>query len=219
MAWFYWLASTAMDLATRLICDRHVIGRENVPTEGPLLLVSNHLSLIDPPLLGAVFPRPIRFMAKEELFRVPFVKWIAKGYRAFPVRRGEADRQAFQTTLRLLRQGEVIGIFPEGTRSRGGGLRAAHPGAALIALRAGVPVVPVGIVGSEQVLHWPRRALRPRLEVHIGKPFTLASGQPGAAREALAGQTEALMCAIAALVPPGYRGIYDRGGVDTQGLR
>ena len=119
------------------------------------------------------------------------VQWIVKGYRAFPVRRGEADRQAFQTTLRLLRQGEVVGMFPEGTRSRGGGLRAAYPGAALLAMRAGVPIVPVGIVGSEQVLHWPRRALRPRLEVHIGEPFTLTASSQGAPREALASQTEA----------------------------
>ena len=83
MAWFYWLASNAMDLASRLICDRHITGQENVPETGPLLLVSNHLSLIDPPLLGAVFPRPVRFMAKEELLPRPRGAMDRKGLPRF----------------------------------------------------------------------------------------------------------------------------------------
>ena len=203
--WFYDLASKAMDIASSLVTDRAVIGRENVPREGPLLVVSNHLSLIDPPLLGAVFPRCIYFMAKEELFHVPALALIVSGYGAYPVRRGEADRQALRTTLSLLQAGQVVGIFPEGTRSDDGVLAAGHPGAALVALKADVPIVPVGIAGSEQVLKWPRRSLRPRLMVRIGQPFRLEQQRAGGPRESLARHTEHVMAKIAELLPPQYR--------------
>lgn len=206
--WFYWLASKAVDVVSAAICRRVVEGRENVPADGPLILVSNHLSLVDPPLLGAVFPRPIRFMAKEELFHAPIVQWVVAGYRAFPIRRGEADRQALQTTLRLLKQGEVVGIFPEGTRSRRGAMTAAHQGVALIALRSGAPLIPVGIAGTEQIFRCPRSSLRPAVVVRIGRPFHLEPTGNGTGREALAGHTDRIMREIAALVPPPYRGIY-----------
>ena len=191
----------------------------NVPASGPVVLVANHLSLVDPAILGAVFQRPIRFMAKEEVFRTPFVSWLVRGFRAFPVRRGQADRQAMLITLRLLRQGEVVGIFPEGHRSHGDGLLPAHPGAALIALRAGAPVLPVGIAGTEQIFRWPRKCLRPAVTINVGKPFSLAASRDGSTREVLAGQADEIMRHVAELVPERYRGSYGATGDEPASLR
>lgn len=211
MRWFYWLASRAVDLVAFLVCRREVVGLENVPRSGPLLVISNHLSLADPPLLGASFPRPIRFMAKEELFRTPIVSWVVRGYMAYPVRRGEADREAVRTTLRLLREGEAVGIFPEGTRSRCARLREAHPGAALLAQRAGVPILPIGISGSENLFGWPRSALRPTIRIAVGPPFRLHPSEKGTGHAALAANTVMMMRKIAELLPQQYRGPYADG--------
>jgi 1-acyl-sn-glycerol-3-phosphate acyltransferase len=206
--WFYNLASSAMDLVSSFVARRSVLGLDNVPQEGPLVVVSNHLSLIDPPFLGAIFPRPVRFMAKEELFRMPGMSWVVRNYRAFPVRRGEADRQALQTSLRLLRDGEVVAIFPEGTRSKAGAMQQAHAGAALIALRAGAPVLPVGIACTERVLCWPPREIRPSIVVRIGEPIHVSRGGRGISRDLLEETTTSIMRSVAQLLPPHYRGVY-----------
>ncbi len=210
--WFYAFASAAVGLLARVICELTVEGRENVPARGPLILVSNHLSLADPPLLGAVFPRPIRFMAKEELFRTPILQWVVSGYRAFPVRRGEADRQALQTTLNLLKASEVVGVFPEGTRSRSDAMAQGQPGVALIALRSRAPIIPVAITGTEHIFRWPRRCLRPAVTVRIGQPFTLAHKEGANLRGALGQHTSDIMNHIAELLPASYRGVYGSPG-------
>lgn len=206
--WFYSFASGGTDLLTSLLFERRVYGLENVPKSGQLIIVANHLSLIDPPLLGAVMPRPMRFMAKKELFDRPVVGTAVRAYRAFAVRRGEADRQALATAQRLLQQGEAIAIFPEGTRSRVGKMQPAHPGVAVIALRTGAPVLPVGIWGSERLFKWPPVGFRPRLEVRIGEPFTLSTEEQKAKRELIEEMTAAIMRRVAALVPAAYRGVY-----------
>jgi 1-acyl-sn-glycerol-3-phosphate acyltransferase len=206
--WFHHLSTRSVDLATRLVTKRTVVGLEYVPPTGPVLLVANHIGLVDPALIGAVSPRPVYFMAKEELFHNPIVKWIISQYHAFPVRRGEGDRQAYQTTVRLLRQGEVVGMFPEGTRSRDGVLRRAHPGAAAIAARSGAKVLPVAVWGTEQIFRWPRRVLRPEVHMVVGRPFTLAADGEGSKDEHLAQQTDQIMGAIASLLPEAYRGYY-----------
>lgn len=208
MRWFYWLICRVVDIVLVLLCRRVVVGMENVPLSGPLLVISNHLSWADPPLLGSIFPRPIRFMGKEELFHVPVVAWVVRGYLAYSVRRGEADREAVRTTLRLLREGEAVGIFPEGTRSRMACLRQAHPGAALVAGRTDVPILPVGISGSEQLFCWPRAGLRPTVRVAVGQPFRLTPAEKGAARVTHSANTDLMMHEIADLLPQSYRGFY-----------
>lgn len=185
---------------------------ERVPRSGGVLLVSNHLGLTDPLAIGARLPREMRMLGKTELFGWLFVGWAARRARAIPIRRGESDRQALGTLLRMLRDGECVLIFPEGTYAYAPDPPAMLPlktGAAWLALRAGVPVVPVGIWGTERVWH-PSRGWRlwhrPRVEVVFGEPYTPAPPAGLPTRAAFDAATEDMARRIAALLPPSYRG-------------
>ncbi|MCR4399974.1 MAG: lysophospholipid acyltransferase family protein [Syntrophomonadaceae bacterium] len=145
-----------------------VEGEEHIPRTGPVILAANHLSNWDPILVGAACSRPVHFMAKEEMFRSRWLAWLLTRIHAFPVRRGSADRRALRTALDRLAQGEVLGIFPEGTRSKTGELARPQPGIAMLALRSGAPVVPVACIGSDRVL--PLGWKRPLL-VRVGEPI------------------------------------------------
>lgn len=185
---------------------------ENLPPIGPLLLVSNHLNLVDPPVLGALLPRRIVFMAKEELFRALIVGWAVKAYGAFPVKRGQPDRQALRSALAELERGGVVGMFPEGTRSRTGRMNQAHPGAALIALLSGAPILPVAITGTERIRSVLSLFGRPKITVRVGRPFTLERRR--GAREELDEATSSMMGRVAALLPEERRGYYVGAPVD-----
>lgn len=196
---------------TRIYVRRfEVIGRENVPKEGPVIIASNHLNNADPPMIALALPRYPTYMAKREMIRWPILGPAFRLFGAFPVRRGEADLSALRMAADLVRQGKALVMFPEGTRSRTGGLTRGHPGTAIIALRTGAPIVPVAITGSEN-LGWPWIFLKPfsvkHIKVVIGKPFHLAPVEritSEAAREA----TDLIMRRIAELLPPAYRGVY-----------
>lgn len=140
------------------------LGVENVPSEGGYLIAGNHVSYLDPMLLWCGTPEPTHFLARTELFSLPIVGWVLPRLWVFPISRASADREAIQRATALLKRGECVGIFPEGTRQRPGQsgteLGEAHAGVAFIAMRAGVPVVPVGIWGTELAL--PRGAKVPR---------------------------------------------------------
>lgn len=175
MTWLYRFGRAVLCPILRLIHRYRVDGLENLPAEGGVLLVANHASWLDPPILGCALSRPVHFMAKAELFKLPFLSWALPRIYAFPVRRGETDRSAIQTAIDLLREGKVIGIFPEGTRTRTGELLPPRRGAGLIALKANVPVIPVGIVGTYRAVRW--RGLLPRFNrvvVRIGEPIDLS---------------------------------------------
>jgi 1-acyl-sn-glycerol-3-phosphate acyltransferase len=145
-------------------------------------------------------------MAKYELFQKPLIGWVVKSYGAFPVRRGENDKQSFRKALEILRAGGVLGMFPEGTRSKTGTLQRGHPGAALLAVRGGAPVVPVGLVGTKSILRFPDLFVRPVFEVRIGRPFTVSTGNSGGDR--LSAATDEMMGRIADLLPDEQRGSY-----------
>ncbi|OZM57256.1 1-acyl-sn-glycerol-3-phosphate acyltransferase [Lottiidibacillus patelloidae] len=141
------------------------IGIENVPKEGGIVACSNHISALDPPLLGTMFPRKVHFMAKAELFTIPILKSIIKAMGAFPVRRGMGDKQALRTGLQMVGEQKVIGIFPEGTRSKDGKLQKGLAGSAFFALKSEAKVVPCAIVGSYAPFK--------KLKIYFGEPVDL----------------------------------------------
>jgi 1-acyl-sn-glycerol-3-phosphate acyltransferase len=188
-----------------------VEGLENVPGSGAVVLASNHLNDADPALIGAYLRRDVVSLAKVELFRVPVVGHFMRLYGAIPVRRNEADLSALRRAGEALEAGLAVCIFPEGRRSgRRASLGEAWPGAGLIAMRTGVPIVPLAITGSQR-MGLPLLFLRPLPRNHVtmtfGEPFLLerpARLNGEAAKEG----TQRIMQRIAALLPPEYRGYY-----------
>jgi 1-acyl-sn-glycerol-3-phosphate acyltransferase len=205
--WFYETIRVIAYIVVPVLIRLHVIGVQNVPREGPVILVSNHLNWTDIPMIGLRLMRRTHFMAKSELFQKAPLKWLVIGLGAFPVRRGEADRQAIKQAEEVLKAGQVLVIFPEGTRSRTRVMKEGLAGVALIALRSGAPIVPVGIYGSEHFKLWHIWPFRTRITLTYGEPFTLT-------RENRRGHTDlqasldVIMQHIAALLPPQYRGKY-----------
>jgi 1-acyl-sn-glycerol-3-phosphate acyltransferase len=208
--WFYETMRLFARVIIPLLIKLRVAGVQNVPKEGPVILVSNHLNWTDIPLVGLRVMRRTHFMAKSELFQKALLKWLVIGLGAFPVRRGEADRQAIKQAEEVLKAGQVLVIFPEGTRSRARMMKEGLPGAALIAMRSGAPVVPVGIYGSERFKLWHVWPFRTRVTLTYGKPFTLSrDGRKG--HGDLQSQLDVMMRHIAELLPPQYQGKYALG--------
>ncbi|WP_027408601.1 lysophospholipid acyltransferase family protein [Anoxybacteroides tepidamans] len=162
---FYSFAKGVVSCVLKPLYRIEVIGAERFPKEGGVLLCANHISNFDPPVVGITAPRPIHFMAKEELFRVPILKTLLPPLNAFPVKRGMSDRQALRTGLDILKQGRVFGIFPEGTRSKDGKLQKGLSGVGFFALRTDAQVVPCAIIG-------PYRPLK-KLKVVYGEPIAM----------------------------------------------
>jgi 1-acyl-sn-glycerol-3-phosphate acyltransferase len=204
--WFFHPGSAISGWLLRVVGGGRVEGLEHVPRHGPFILVANHRSLADPPILGWAVGhhvgRVVHFMAKEEMRRWPIIGWLADRSGVFFVRRGEGDRSAQRAALRLLAEGRPIAIFPEGTRSRDGKLRPAKPGAALLGLRSGAPLLPVAIVGTERLFPGSSRMPhRTRVVVRIGPTFALEHRPNGRIpRELLNEGTDRIMAEIAALL-------------------
>lgn len=147
-----------------------IYGLENVPLQGPLVVVSNHASYFDPPIVASSIGRPVAYMAKEELFKVPLLKDGIKLYGAYPVSRGNSDRQAIRYALEYMENGWAAGLFLEGTRTSDGKITDPKRGAALIAAKAKVPLLPVCLWGSEKILESGSPIPRPvPLTLRIGK--------------------------------------------------
>ena len=194
-----WLVIVLYAIAARV----RPFGLENVPAEGPVILAANHLAWADIPLIPLNLRRKVVYMAKEELFSSK-IAWLARFIGAFPVKRGEADRQALLTGEEQLKKGNILVIFPEGTRSRTHTMAKAYPGMGMIALRSGVPVVPVAIAGSERIL----KRFRPRVTISYGEPMILTPKGTKITREDIDEATEQVMRKIASMLPPQYRGVY-----------
>lgn len=187
-----------------------VVGVENVPRSGPLLICPNHSATLDPPLVPAFVPRADTWsMAKSEFFRKPLIAFIYRSYHSFPVVRHTADRAALKRTFDLLKAGHAVIIYPEGTRVESGVLGQPEPGAGFIAQKAGCPVLPVGLTGTRECLpkgaKWPRRT---RVTITFGKPFVILAKRAGGSRIRHDEASEAIMVAIAELLPPEQRGLF-----------
>lgn len=209
----YWLLRAMMRLAVSVYLGRRFVvsGQKLVPAEGGLLVCANHRSTIDPPLLPAYLPRRRAWsLAKVEYFQSSrFTAWLFRSYGAIPVARHRADRRAVRQVLGLLRAGEALVVYPEGTRVREGGMIRAEPGAGFFARSTGVAVQPVGLIGTRECFptgaHWPRRV---RVEVRFGPPFRVQSRRPDGRPVKYQEAADAIMLAIAELLPAELRGDY-----------
>lgn len=185
-----------------------------IPRTGPVILAANHTSNADPTIIGGfltqVLDRRINWLGKKELFETPVLGWIARHGGIHAVDRGAADIDAFKLARKILDEGYILGAFPEGTRSPTGALQEAKDGIALLGLRTGAPIIPIGIQDADRV--WPKGRTLPRIggriTVRIGSPIVLG-GEPGGDRRAAKSEgTERIMRAIADLLPERQRGIY-----------
>ena len=210
MPWFYYVSRLMVRILLFLLTRRQVRGKGNIPNRGPLLVVANHLSLADPPLLNISLEREVRFMAKAKLFRFRVLSYFMRSLGAFPVHRGRSDREALRQAEQVLTQGSILIIFPEGMRSRRAQLQHSFSGPALIALRSGVPVLPVGITGTEKLSRQAWLLLRPRITVNIGTPFYLTPVSGRLTKTKLNELTKQIMEHVAELLPEKYRGTYAR---------
>jgi len=211
MHWVYYFGRFLIRIVAFPFARWEVYGNENLPGKGPLLIICNHLSLADPPIVAASIKLPCVFMAKAELFENRWTRYWVKNFGAFPVRRNTFDREALRQAEDWLKKGVSVIIFPEGGRARSRQLERGMPGAAVLVTHLDVPVLPVAITGTE---HFEIHKLwmlchRPRITVTIGKPFRPEhTGKLTKIERQKA--MDRMMRKIAGLLPPEYRGVYGK---------
>ena len=208
--WLFPPCNIGFKFTLKLFADFKIEGRENIPESGPVLVVSNHLSNLDPAIVAAALPRPPVFLAKKELFKYSVGSFLMRSYGAYPVDRRGGDVGALNWISRQLSvERKMAIVFPEGTRSRTGGLLRGQSGLALLASSTGAPIVPVALTGSEPLQNT-LKVLKPTatIRLKIGKPFVArnTSGKPS--RETASTLTTEIMVRIARMLPQGKRGEY-----------
>ena len=196
-----------------ICCSWKIEGRENVPSAGPLILVANHVHVLDPLLLVFGLPRWITFIAKEELFHSLFLRFWLRWAGSLPLQRDSKVREKqriLEGARKALEDGMILGMFPEGARSHDGKLRKGKAGSAVIASKTDVPLLPVGIIGTDKIhgISWLWK--RPRIVVKIGRPFKLHPTNSKITKSQMQLLTAQLMGEIAALLPPEYQGAYEK---------
>lgn len=159
---FYHFAKNVVWIILKILYRVEVKGKENIPKDGPVIICSNHISNFDPPLVAGSSSRPIHFLAKEELFKKKWLNFLLSKLQAFPIKRGMKDRQALRTAMNILSENHVLGLFPEGTRSKTGEIGEGLSGVGFFALRSEAQVVPCAIIGPYR----------------IGKTLKIVYGQP-----------------------------------------
>ena len=205
------LARWFVHLMFRLVGRVTLHGGERIPASGAYIIASNHVGRLDAPLVYYLLDRrDVIMMVAEKYRQSAFYRWFVKQLDAIWVDRFNADLGALRTTLGRLKRGQVLVMAPEGTRSKTGQLNYARPGASYLAAKSGVPIVPVGLVGTEDRLVVQRLKRLQRLDIHlyIGEPFRLPPLNGGDRDAALQADTDEIMCRIAALLPAEARGVY-----------
>lgn len=194
-----------------LISRVTITGLENVPKSGAYLIAINHISLYEAPFVVSFWPSAPEVAGAADVWQRPGQSLLARGYGGIKIHRGEYDRQMIEATLNVLHSGRPLLIAPEGGRSHTPGMRRARPGVAYLMDKARIPVIPVGVVGStDDFLSRGLRGQRPHIEMRVGPPVELPpiSGRGEARRLARQKNADQVMLAIAALLPPDYRGVY-----------
>ena len=205
--WFHYFANAGMRALFPLIVNAHKEGLEHTPRKGPVIVAINHTCFLDPLLSVSYLRQDVLPMAKIELFELPFGP-VFQNYGAFPVRRGEGDLSAMRRALQILREGHVMLISPEGTRTKTGTLEAPHVGIALIAVKSGAPILPVATWGGKVFWQNLKRLRRTPIGMCVGEPLAVLPFEGRTTRVVLRTITDELMYYIAALLPAEYRGRY-----------
>jgi 1-acyl-sn-glycerol-3-phosphate acyltransferase len=204
-----WFLYIIIKIGLGILCRVDAPDLHKVPARGPLIVISNHTGSLEIPMLfGWLRPRPMTGWAKIETWDNAFKGWLFDVWGAIPVHRGEADMSATRAALEKLEQGYLFGIAPEGTRNKTGKLLRAHPGAVMLALRSGAPLLPIAHWGGEKFLPNLKRLRRTNFSIRVGRPFTLNTNGERITREARQQVVDEIMYQLAALMPEEYRGAY-----------
>jgi 1-acyl-sn-glycerol-3-phosphate acyltransferase len=205
------LARLVLGILFRLLAPIKVSGKKNIPFGEPYIVAFNHVSLFDPPFIGVFWPEQLEALGAVDIWSKPGQNILARVWGGIPVHRGEYDRALFDKATGALKNGYPLLIAPEGGRSHAPGMRQAKPGLAYLVEQTGVPVIPVGIVGTTDDF-WKKasKGRRPLLEMRIGQPLSLPvlEGRGEQRRLSRQANTDLVMQAIAELLPPEYRGYY-----------
>lgn len=204
-----WLITLLLRIYFRLTLRLDTPNLDKVPMQGPLIVIANHTGQIEVPALATLMqPRKITGWAKAEAFDNLFLRWVFWAWEIIPVRRGEADMSALKRALRALEQDAIFGIAPEGTRNKTGILRRALPGAVIIALHSGAPIIPAVHWGGEVFLKNLKRFRRTDFHIRIGEPFKINVEGVKVTAEIRQQIADEMMYRIAKLLPEEYRGVY-----------
>lgn len=201
MKWIYWIGWMTTGAVFRSFFGLNVTGREHLVTEGPVLLVSNHQSYLDPPLVSSLYQTEMYFLARKTLFR-GFFKWLYTRWNAIPVDQDKPDMASLKNIIRLLKQGNRVLIFPEGSRTEDGDLGEAAPGVGLVAVKSGAVIQPVRIRGAYEALPRGSKRLRfSRISLTVGPAIRLTPEDlaQAAGKEGYAQLAKRLMAAVTAL--------------------
>jgi 1-acyl-sn-glycerol-3-phosphate acyltransferase len=207
----YKLVSLIVKFGTSILCRIHAPDLHKVPMQGPLIAYSNHTGQIEVAVMfGHLQPRPITGWAKMEAWDNAFLNWLFNLWGLIPVRRGEGDTSALRKAIKALEKGYIFGIAPEGTRNISGRLKRAHPGAVILALRSGAPLLPVAHWGGEKFLRNLARLRRTDFYIRVGEPVSLNVEGIHRTRETRQKIVDEMMFRLAELLPPDYRGEYEK---------
>jgi 1-acyl-sn-glycerol-3-phosphate acyltransferase len=194
---------------TSILCRIDDSQLQKVPKQGPLILITNHINMVEAPVLYTrLQPRPITGFVAAYRWESLFFRWLLTAVGAIPLHRGTADLSAIRQALQQLKQGTILTIAPEGTRSRHGRLQRGHAGSVLLALHSGAPIQPIVCYGNECFSENLRRLRRTDIHLAVGEPFYLNAAAERVSQEVRQAMAEAIMYKLAALLPPKYRGVY-----------
>jgi 1-acyl-sn-glycerol-3-phosphate acyltransferase len=203
------LADALICVLVRILCKIDGEKIDRIPMDGPLILLANHVNFLEAPVLHCrLRPRKLIGLAKAEAWENPLLGWLFNQWEAIPIRRGEPDIGALRRALGVLREGGILAIAPEGTRSRHGRLQRGRPGVVTIALKSGAPLLPVVFYGGEAIGHNVRRLRRTPFHILVGEPFRVETGDEGISRDVRQRIADEIMYEMAALLPTAYRGEY-----------
>ncbi len=216
-----WAVNNTIKGLTHLICRVNAEPLSQIPQQGPLILVGNHINFLEVPVIYThLQPRPVTGFVKAETWENPAMAILFNFWGGIPLRRGEADLEAYRLALEALAAGRIVAVAPEGTRSGNGCLQRGHPGIVPLALHSGAPLMPMAYFGGELLRSNLKRLRRTDFHVRVGRQFILELGDARVTRQVRQAITDEIMYQLAGLLPPAYRGAYaDPGAASTKYLR